>query len=89
MIRILLESYPVTVSDLVWELKVSNSRVMRCLKALQSRGIVELEPLPGKTFVRLMRTDFHFVGRKPTQRKRVKKKGGKGGTGDYEGIMYG
>ncbi|RLF62613.1 MAG: transcriptional regulator, partial [Thermoplasmata archaeon] len=39
----------------------------------QSKGIVEIEPLPGKTFVRLLRHDFTFVGRRH-QKKFIKRK---------------
>lgn len=90
ILRVLLESYPVTVSDLEWELKISPGILMRTLKALQSRGILDFEELPDKTFIRLLRTDFAFVGRKATQRKRFKQKGKKKPKSEeYEGIMFG
>ncbi len=90
ILRILLETYPVTTSDLEWELKISSGILKRTLKALQSRGILEFEELPDKTFVRLLRSDFAFVGRKATQRKRYKQKGKKmPEKDDYEGMMFG
>jgi DNA-binding transcriptional ArsR family regulator len=89
VIRILLETYPVTLSDLKWQLKVSPDILTRTLKALQSRGILELEELPDQTFIRLLRTDFSFVGRKATQRKRYKHKGKKSEKEEYEGMMFG
>ena len=89
LLRILLKTYPITVSDLKWELKVSSGILERTLKGLQSRGIIELEVLPDKTFVRLLRSDFAFVGRKATQRKRFKHKGKKSEKEEYDGMMFG
>ena len=89
LLRILLKTYPITVSDLKWDLKVSGGILDRTLKALQSRGIIELEVLPDKTYVRLLRTDIAFVGRKATQRKRFKHKGKRSGKQEYDGMMFG
>ncbi|MFQ6127859.1 MAG: MarR family transcriptional regulator [Thermoplasmata archaeon] len=88
VLRILLQSYPITVEDLKWELKISKDRLNRVLKKLTVRGIIELEKLPGTTYVRLLRTDLVFVGMKATQKKRFKRKGGKRREEDYEGIMF-
>ncbi len=85
----LLEVYPVTVEDLERELKVKRERLDRTLKSFIQRGIVELEPLPDKTFIRLLRSDFHFTGIKPSQRRRYKQTGGKKtATEDYDGPMF-
>jgi predicted ArsR family transcriptional regulator len=89
ILQILIKTYPVTTSDLKWELKISPNILERTLKALQSRGIVELEELPDKTFIRLMRRDIAFVGRKATQKKRVKRKGKRPEKTEYDGMMYG
>jgi DNA-binding MarR family transcriptional regulator len=89
ILHILLEAYPVTVKDIEWELKVGPARVQRTLKALASRGIIELEKLPDKTYVRLLRSDISFIGRKPSQRRRVKHRGKKRKTDDYDGPMFG
>jgi predicted transcriptional regulator len=88
VLRILLATYPVTLKDLRWELKISDDRLDRVLKKLAVRGIVEMEKLPGTTYVRLLRSDFVFVGLKASQKKRVKRKGGKKKGDDYEGIMF-
>ncbi|MFQ5910536.1 MAG: helix-turn-helix domain-containing protein [Thermoplasmata archaeon] len=88
VLRVLLESYPVTLKDLRWELKISEGRLDRVLKKLISRGVIEVEELPGTTYVRLLRTDLVFVGMKPSQKKRFKRKGGKKEGEDYEGIMF-
>jgi len=90
IIRLLLEMYPVTLRDLERELRLHDDVLQRSLKALIARGIVEVEPLPDRTYVRLLRSDFSFVGRKESQRKRVKHHGRKPGTPkDYEGPMFG
>jgi predicted ArsR family transcriptional regulator len=90
ILRYLLETYPVTTAQLARDLRVSKSRIGRALKALALRGIVELEELPDKTFVRLLRQDLSFFGYKETQRKRFKRSGGgKGESKDVEGPMFG
>ncbi len=89
ILRVLLETYPISVKDLRWELRISKNILDRALKGLQSRRIIELEVLPDKTFIRLLRSDIAFVGRKATQRKRFKHKGKRPKQKDYDGIMFG
>ena len=89
VLRYLLDVYPVTVEDLERELKINRDRLDRVIKSFLQRGIVEIEPLPDKTYIRLLRSDFHFTGIKPSQRRRYKQSGGrKGATKDYEGPMF-
>ena len=88
IIKLLLKTYPITVSDIGKKLHLSKSAVMRELKKFQIKGVVRLDPLPDKIYVRLLRRDFGFIG-KP-QRKfaknhsKVKKQESK----DYDGMMY-
>ena|SRR2546425_7347312 len=90
VLRYLLETYPVTAAQLARDLRVPRARIDRQLKALVTRGIVELEELPGTTFVRLLRRDFSFFGYKESQRKRFKRSGGpRAGSKDVEGPMFG
>jgi len=89
ILKLLLEKYPATVADLEFALRIPAERLQRTLKALQSRGIVEVETVGEKTYVRLLRTDFSFVGRQVTQRRRVKRTGRTSETKDYEGPMFG
>ncbi|MEE9488917.1 MAG: transcriptional regulator [Thermoplasmata archaeon] len=88
VLRILLEAYPVTLKDLKWELKISEVKLDLVLKKFVMRGIIELEELPDTTFIRLLRSDFVFVGRKASQKKRFKRKGGRRKVEDYDGIMF-
>lgn len=89
IIAVLLEVYPITVNELKEELSISEKMLERGLKRLQVRGIIALEPLSDKVFIRLQRRDFHFIGRKATQRKTLKRSGGKTRGKDYDGFAYG
>jgi len=90
ILRLLLEMYPVTVRDLERELNLRGDVIQRSLKALAARGVVEVEPLPDRTYVRLLRRDFSFSGLKPSQRRRVRHHGGKSEKlKDYDGPMFG
>ena len=77
------------MADLEFELKIPAVRLLRTLKGLQSRGIVDLETFGDKTFIRLLRQDLSFIGRQVTQRRRVKRTGERGKPKDYEGPMFG
>ncbi|UCF50703.1 MAG: HTH domain-containing protein [Thermoplasmatales archaeon] len=88
IIKILQKTYPITIKEIKNKLNVSRDMVIRSLKKFQMKGIVRLEPLPDKTYVRLLRHDFSFIGKK-RQRKFIKHRTGKKmQTDDYDGIMY-
>ena len=58
--------------------------------ALALQGVLELEELPDKTYVRLLRQDLAFYGYKESQRKRFKRSDGKRSESkDVEGPMFG
>ena len=90
IIKILQEFYPITVKEISKKLHISKSNAEFELIKLQSKGIVEIEPLPGKTFVRLLRHDFTFVGRRH-QKKFIKRKRGRIAEKeeDENDIMFG
>lgn len=71
IIKILQKHYPVTIEQIQNNLHISKEIVNRVLKKLQIHGIVQLEPLPDKTYVRLLRNDFSFIEKK-RQRKFIK-----------------
>lgn len=71
IIKILQKKYPVTVQDIEQELSLSHDRILRVLNQLHVKGIVRLEPLPDRIYVRLLRHDFKFVGKK-RQKKFIK-----------------
>ena len=89
IIKLLQKTYPITVSDIVGEMHISKNMAMRELKKLKVKGIIQLEPLHDKTFIRLLRNDFSFIGRK-RQRKFIKhdKDMKTQKTEEYDGIMY-
>ena len=89
IIRILQKKYPVTVKDIENELHLSRDIIIRVLQKFQVKGYVQLEALPDKIFIRLLRRDFSFVGKK-RQKKFIKHKSGgkKPDYKEYDGIMY-
>ena len=91
ILKYLLEAYPVTTAQLARDLRIPEARLARRLKALALQGVIELEELPGKTFVRLLRHDLSFFGYRESQRKRFKRSGGgkSGEPKDVEGPMFG
>jgi len=89
IIKLLQKKYPITISDMEKDLQASGQIIVRVLQKLQVKGIVQLEPLPDKTYVRLLRRDFSFIGKK-RQRKFLKHRTGKKRQEpeEYDGIMY-
>ena len=89
IIKILQKTYPITIRDIQNRLNLSEGVVLRVLNKLQIRGIVRLEPLSDKTYVRLLRRDFSFVNRK-RQRKSIKLHTEEEvrDNKEYDGMMY-
>lgn len=74
IIRLLMEGRPMTINEVADELKISKSRVERKVKALVSKDIIQVEELPDKKYLRLLRRDIKFHGVNPSQEKAIKKK---------------
>ena len=89
IIKLLQKTYPITIIDLEKKLHISRNMIIRVLQKLQVKGVVQLEPLPDKTYIRLIRRDFRFVGKK-RQKKFIKHHSGKKNQepGKYDGNMY-
>lgn len=89
VIKLLQKIYPITIKDIKNKLNISEEVALRILKKLQLKDIVQLDLLPDKIFVRLIRNDFSFIGKKQ-QKKFIKHKTGKRmqRVHDYEGDMY-
>ena len=87
----LVETYPVTIEEISQYLKAPRQRVENSLKILAAKGIVQLEPLPDKTYVSLASGDFRFKGKETEQLKKVQEKLKKRQKEyeDYDGMMYG
>jgi len=92
IIKILQKMYPVTLQQLKKKTKLSKSILEMELTKMQAKHILILEPLPDKVYIRLVRTDFRFVGRR-TQQKFIKRKKGevkkKKYQSDTNDVMYG
>ncbi len=71
IIDILQKTYPIAVEDIERQLHLSQDAIIRVLQKLQVKGIVQLEPLPDKTFIRLLRRDIKVVSKK-RQKKFIK-----------------
>ena len=89
IIKLLQKKYPITTFELASKLRVSRKEIEWVLQKFQIKGIAKLEPLPDKTYVRLLRNDFQFIG--PKQQRKIMKHGAekKNDEGEhYDGIMY-
>jgi len=93
IVTILQKQYPVTIEDLEQKLHLSRKSIVRVLHQFEVKGIVRLEPLPDKTFIRLLRRDFKIT-RKKRQRKFIKhdrrrKRFTPPNKDDNDDVMYG
>lgn len=77
LLKVLFERYPVDDIELSERTGLELREVRRILIGMEGRGWVKLDRLPDRMFVRLLRTDFLFLGRDETQRKAVKHKKGR------------
>ena len=77
------------MSEVKEKLHISKENIMRVLQKFQVKGIIQLEPLPDKIYIRLIRNDFKFVGKK-RQKKFIKHRSGikKQEPKEYNGMMY-
>ena len=89
IIKLLQKTYPITVKEIKTKLNISNEITLRTLKKLQIKGILVLDILPDKTFVRLLRHDFSFVGKKRQRKFKKHKSSKKLQKKEYDGNMFG
>ena len=89
IIKLLQKIYPITIKDIKNKLNLSEEVILRTLKKLQLKNIVQLDLLPDKIYVRLLRSDFSFIGKKQ-QKKFIKHRSAKKRqkTQPYNGDMY-
>lgn len=89
IIKILQKTYPVTIQDIKKQLKISKKLIERTLQKLRVKSIIQLDILPDKTYIRLIRNDFNFIGLKH-QKKFIKHKSSKKIriTKNDDDIMY-
>ncbi|PKP57854.1 MAG: transcriptional regulator [Candidatus Altiarchaeales archaeon HGW-Altiarchaeales-2] len=68
IIKILMKKYPITTDELVKEIGMRKDVVQKEIKKLEREGVIALEVLPDKIFVRLLRRDFMFFNEKKIDR---------------------
>jgi predicted ArsR family transcriptional regulator len=84
ILGILKDWYPITVEELRDELGVSKVVLERALKALMVKGVVQLEPLSDKTYIRLLVPEVVF----DTEKKGKKKPPPPKDTSWDDALMY-
>jgi DNA-binding transcriptional ArsR family regulator len=82
VVRLLKEWYPITVEELRDELSVRPDTLARALKSLAVKGVIVLEPLTDKTYIRLLIPDIDIGGQKPPDRGHDAGDSSKGRGGD-------
>jgi len=73
ILGILKDWYPITVKELRDELAVSPIVLERSLKSLMMKGVIALEPLSDKTYIRLLIPEVVFDVDKPKSKKRSRR----------------
>ena len=87
IIGILRDWYPITVEELKDELALPSRVLERALKSLMVKGVVALEPLTDKTYIRLLVPEL--VLQKDPKEKKRRRRGPEGRVDDSDSIMYG
>jgi len=72
IVSILRDWYPITVEELRDELGLRADVLERALKSLMLKGVLELEPLSDKTYIRLLSTNLDISVDRNHKKKRSK-----------------
>lgn len=89
IVRILVDWYPITVEELRDELGLRKDVLDRTLKSLVLKGVVQLEPLPDKVYVRLLIQNIDLKGAQSQSKRRADRKSRRAGDDDEsDSIMY-
>ncbi len=72
IIAILKDWYPITVEELKDELALPSGVLERSLKGLMVKGVIALEPLSDKTFIRLLVPEIVIDVDRKSKKKRGK-----------------
>ncbi len=86
IIAILKDWYPITVAELKDELSLPSGVLERALKSLMVKGVIQLEPLSDKTYIRLLVPEIELEKEVQGHKKAIPKPGQKGRNVDD--IMY-
>jgi len=87
IVAILKDWYPITVEELKDELALPSGVLERSLKGLMVKGVIELEPLTDKTYIRLLASDLIFEVEKTGHKKTIKARSKEKKEKDFD-IMY-
>lgn len=87
IVRILVDWYPITVDELRDELSLRRDILERTLKSLVVKGVVSLEPLSDKTYVRLLVPEIDVSAVVPKKRDK-KRPRSPDIRGDPDSPMY-
>ena len=90
IIKTLQKEYPITMKELAKKIGISIKKLQMEIIKLHKKGVVDIDILPDKTFVRLIRFDIRFFGER-NQYKFIKKKKEKAKKTKKEGkddMMY-
>ena len=74
IIAILKDWYPITVEELKDELALPSGVLERSLKGLMVKGVIALEPLSDKTFIRLLVPEITIEVDSKGKKKRGKRR---------------
>lgn len=74
IIAILKDWYPITVEELRDELSLPSGVLERSLKALMVKGVIALEPLTDKTYIRLLVPEITVERTEPSKKRKSKKR---------------
>ncbi len=82
VLKVLRDWYPITIEELRDELRMRPDTLDRTLRSMVVKGVVALEPLSDKTYVRLLMSDVSIAS-----------KGKRPKTGDepedfYDALVY-
>lgn len=90
IVTILKDWYPITVEELRDELSLPSGVLERALKALMVKGVIELEPLTDKTYIRLLVPEIvvEVEAKDRKKRKKAPPPRTEGKPSDFD-IMYG
>jgi predicted ArsR family transcriptional regulator len=72
ILRLLLAKYSLSLAKLQKKLKVRPETLTKTLHLLEKNGFIVFDNPPEGTLVRIIRKDFEFFGRQPTQKKAFK-----------------
>lgn len=88
ILRILVDWYPITVDELQDELGLRKDVLERTLQSMVMKGIIELEPLSDKTYIRLRASDIDVSKLVPEGKKPKKQAKKEPGRSEDDSIMY-